>query len=117
MSEFIALIVMLLVCFLYARIRKDHTVFTKLILGVFLGFVVGTVVKHASATTENSIKIENVSTPTLQSSSAVVWTDDTINAVLGQEKVESDTFSIKIECPNETIKTESLTKKEIQDDS
>lgn len=117
MSEFIALIVMLLVCLLYARIRKDHTVFTKLILGVFLGFVVGTVVRHVNTTTENSIKIENVSTPTLQGSSAVVWTDDTANAVLGQEKVESDTFSIKIEYPNETIKTESLTKKEIQDDS
>lgn len=112
MSEFIALIVMLLICFLYARIRKNHMVFTKLIFGVFLGFIVGTVVKRVNATTDNSVKIENVSTPTLQSSPAVVWTDDANDTVMGKDKVECDTFSIKTEHP-----TKSLTKKEIQDDS
>lgn len=120
MSSFIAIIVIMLLCLVYARLRRDHRVYTKLMFGVILGFIVGIVVKQNCLTT-NTVN-ETVSSPTLQSHpSAVVGTEDSTNSdmlkvdeiVMGQDTLESDTFSKTVY----NYSNEPLITPEIQDDS
>lgn len=117
MNSFIALLVVTIVCLVYARLRRDHRVYTKLMFGVLLGFIVGIMVKHSDAKPQKNIDgIEIVSNPTQYNHSAVVWTDDYANIdTASKDTLESDTITIhqnsKTKIPTNLINTE------IQDDS
>lgn len=109
---FIAFIVMAIVCLLIARIKKDSRVYTQLMLGVCLGFIVGASVKHSMATESNNQQQEIIAHPTVQSPvSSVVGNDTVTPSEPSKDLNESDTVMPAISLPT------SPQNNEIQDDS
>lgn len=111
---FIAFIVMAIVCLLIARTKKDSRVYTQLMLGVCLGFIVGASVKHSMITESNNQKQELITAhPTVQSHVSSVVGNDTMTIYEPSKDLnESDTV-IK---PVTSLPTSPQTN-EIQDDS
>ena len=109
---FIAFIVMAIVCLLIARIKKDSRVYTQLMLGVCLGFIVGASVKHSIATESNNQQQEITAHPMVQSPiSSVVGNDTVTLSEPSKDLNESDTV-----IPTVSLPTSPQTN-EIQDDS
>ena len=76
LNIFIAFIVMAIICLIIARAHKDGRIYTQLMLGVCLGFIVGATVKYkTTSVSENNVQ-EITTHPTVQSPvSSVVWND------------------------------------------
>lgn len=108
---FIAFIVMAIICLIIARAHKDGRIYTQLMLGVCLGFIVGAAVKYKTTITTDT-KQEITAHPTVQSPvSSVVWNDTVTLCEPSKDINESDTvFPVK-KCPT------SPQINEIQDDS
>lgn len=110
----IAFIVMAIVCLLIARIKKDSRVYTKLMLSVCLGFIVGATVKNRMITVSNNQEQELViAHPTVQSPVSSVVGNDTVTLCEPSKDLnESDTITK----PESDLPTSPSTS-EIQDDS
>lgn len=108
---FIAFIVMAIICLIIARAHKDGRIYTQLMLGVCLGFIVGAAVKYKTTiTAENAQEIS--AHPTVQSPvSSVVWNDTVTICEPSKDLNESDTVF-----PAHKYPTRPQTN-EIQDDS
>lgn len=111
---FIAFIVMAIICLVIARIKRDGRVYTQLMLGVCLGFIVGATVKSHMTTVSENQKQELVTAhPTVQSPvSSVVGNDTVTFCEPSKDLNESDTVTK----PDSNLPTSPQTN-EIQDDS
>lgn len=107
--------IVILILYVYARLLKDHRVFTNLIVCAALAFVIGSCIKSNFCDTNKNTKSEVVitaSNPTVHSiDSAVVWTDSKEQCVQSQE-VMRDTV-----IPQTESLSNQLQNVEIEDDS
>lgn len=103
----IAFIVMAIVCLIIARINKSGRMYTQLMLGVCLGFIVGAAVKHkvSAVNLDNETVIAHPTAPSQVSSA--VWNDTPCTPEPSQEKHECDTITkpeSKVStCPQQTM--------------
>lgn len=112
LNIFIAFIIMAIICLIIARAHKDGRIYTQLMLGVCLGFIVGATVKYkTTSVSENNVQ-EITTHPTVQSPvSSVVWNDTVTFCEPSKDLNECDTIFPAKKCPT------SPQNNEIQDDS
>lgn len=115
MLSAIYVMIVILILYVYARILKDHRVFTNLLVCAALAFVVGSCVKSKFFNTNEITKSEVITTasnPTVHSiDSAVVWTEPKEQYVQSQEMksetVVPQTEKLKNQLQNVEIKNDS----------
>lgn len=94
-ENLIAFFAVIVVIFVIARICRDHRVFSRLLLGACLAFIVGLSLKHSIASDSfNSVNVTNVDSSSSTSydlPSAVVWTEGEIEDTMSQNETNRDT--------------------------
>ena len=107
--------IVILALYVYARILKDHRVFTNLVVCAALAFVIGSCIKSNIYDANKTVKSERVitaSNPTIHSlDSTVVWTESSEQYVQSQ-----DTMRDTVIPQTETLVSQ-LQNVEIEDDS
>jgi len=96
LQSLVYMLIALVVAFIIARIMKDHRIFVRLTLAIFVSFVMGAFIKGSLVNTNDEVSspvIEAVTYPTLQSSNLMSTELDT-TVVMSQDIQVRDSASI-----------------------